>query len=44
MPFYWVLISIAAIKGFYQLFTKPWYWEKTVHGLSHAPQKESNER
>jgi cellulose synthase/poly-beta-1,6-N-acetylglucosamine synthase-like glycosyltransferase len=36
MPFYWILISIAAIKGFLQLFTNPWYWEKTSHGLSHS--------
>ncbi|MFO7900445.1 MAG: glycosyltransferase [Planctomycetota bacterium] len=33
MPFYWVLISIAAWKGFFQLFTRPFYWEKTQHGL-----------
>jgi hypothetical protein len=33
VPFYWVLISIAAVKGFFQLFTNPWYWERTVHGL-----------
>lgn len=33
MPFYWVLISIGAWKGFMQLFTKPFYWEKTNHGL-----------
>ena len=32
-PVYWILISIAACKGFFQLFTNPWYWEKTVHGL-----------
>jgi hypothetical protein len=38
MPFYWVLISWAAMKGFFQLFTNPWYWEKTTHGLTHAPQ------
>jgi cellulose synthase/poly-beta-1,6-N-acetylglucosamine synthase-like glycosyltransferase len=37
VPFYWVLISIAACKGFYQLFTNPWYWEKTEHGLTHLP-------
>ena len=36
MPFYWVLISRAALKGFFQLFTNPWYWEKTTHGLTHA--------
>ncbi len=33
MPFYWVLISIGAWKGFLQLFTRPFYWEKTQHGL-----------
>lgn len=34
MPFYWMLISIAAWKGFIQIFTKPFYWEKTTHGLT----------
>ncbi|HYF49193.1 MAG TPA: glycosyltransferase [Planctomycetota bacterium] len=34
MPFYWVLISIAAIKAFYQLFTNPWHWEKSQHGFT----------
>ena len=34
MPLYWVLISIGAWKGFIQLFTKPFYWEKTMHGLT----------
>ncbi len=33
MPFYWLLISFAAWKGFIQLFTNPFYWEKTNHGL-----------
>ena len=33
MPLYWVLISIGAWKGFLQLFFRPFYWEKTVHGL-----------
>ncbi len=32
-PLYWGLMSIAAWKGFLQLFYKPFYWEKTVHGL-----------
>jgi hypothetical protein len=26
-------MSIGAWLGFYQLFTKPFYWEKTEHGL-----------
>jgi glycosyltransferase XagB len=32
-PLYWILISIAAWKGLWQLIWKPHYWEKTVHGL-----------
>jgi tRNA threonylcarbamoyl adenosine modification protein YjeE len=32
-PAYWVLISLAAWKGIWQLITRPHYWEKTVHGL-----------
>jgi glycosyltransferase XagB len=32
-PLYWVLISIAAWKGFVQLMRRPHYWEKTDHGL-----------
>jgi cellulose synthase/poly-beta-1,6-N-acetylglucosamine synthase-like glycosyltransferase len=33
-PFYWVLHSIASFKALGQLFTKPYYWEKTDHGLT----------
>ncbi len=33
-PAYWGLMSIGAWKGFFQLLTKPHFWEKTVHGLS----------
>lgn len=33
MPFYWVMISVGAWKGFLQFFTSPFYWEKTLHGL-----------
>lgn len=32
-PLYWGLMSLAAWKGFLQLFTNPFYWEKTQHGL-----------
>jgi len=31
---YWVLISIAAYKGLWQLLRNPFYWEKTRHGVS----------
>jgi cellulose synthase/poly-beta-1,6-N-acetylglucosamine synthase-like glycosyltransferase len=33
MPFYWIMISFGAWKGFIQLLYKPYYWEKTVHGI-----------
>lgn len=32
-PLYWVLQSLGAVKGIYQLLARPSYWEKTVHGL-----------
>ncbi len=32
-PIYWALMSLGAWKGFLQLFYRPYYWEKTVHGL-----------
>jgi cellulose synthase/poly-beta-1,6-N-acetylglucosamine synthase-like glycosyltransferase len=32
-PFYWGLMSWAAWKGFWQLLYRPFYWEKTTHGL-----------
>lgn len=35
-PLYWGLMSYAAWKGFIQLFTNPFYWEKTEHGLDEA--------
>jgi hypothetical protein len=33
-PFYWVLHSIAAYMALWQLIRKPFYWEKTNHGLT----------
>lgn len=33
IPFYWLLVSVAAIMAAYQLLIKPHYWEKTTHGL-----------
>jgi len=33
-PIYWIMHSMAAYKGLYQLIVKPFYWEKTNHGLS----------
>ena len=33
-PIYWLMHSIAAYMGLYELIVKPFYWEKTDHGLS----------
>lgn len=33
IPFYWAMMSFAGVIALYQLFFKPHYWEKTVHGL-----------
>lgn len=33
-PVYWLMHSIAAYKGLWQLIYKPFYWEKTNHGLT----------
>ncbi|KRB38068.1 glycosyltransferase [Microbacterium sp. Root180] len=34
-PVYWLLHSLAAYKALWQLITKPHYWQKTEHGMSH---------
>ncbi|GAA3700849.1 glycosyltransferase [Gordonia hankookensis] len=34
VPAYWVMMSVAAIKGMWQMLFNPSYWEKTFHGLS----------
>jgi cellulose synthase/poly-beta-1,6-N-acetylglucosamine synthase-like glycosyltransferase len=33
VPLFWLMMSIAAAKGLYQLIRRPSYWEKTFHGL-----------
>jgi len=33
-PIYWILHSIASYKALWQLLTRPFYWEKTKHGIS----------
>ena len=34
MPAYWLLISFAAYRALLQLINRPFYWEKTEHGVS----------
>ena len=43
VPVFWVMMSIAAAKGTYQLVRSPSYWEKTFHGLTHQPDSEELE-
>lgn len=40
-PVYWLLHSVAAYKGPWQLITRLHYWEKTVHGLTSYTADES---
>lgn len=37
VPIFFVMMSVAAAKGVYQLIRNPSYWEKTFHGLSSRP-------
>ena len=34
VPVYWLLMTVAAYKGLWQLIHNPFFWEKTTHGLS----------
>ena len=33
-PIYWLMHSVAAYMGLYELIVKPFYWQKTNHGIS----------
>jgi glycosyltransferase XagB len=37
VPFYWVLMAVAAVKACLQLLFQPTYWEKTQHVLGREP-------
>ncbi|MFO1242549.1 MAG: glycosyltransferase [Rickettsiales bacterium] len=41
-PFYWVLHSIASARALWQLFLKPYHWDKTEHGLTKMTVAEAN--
>jgi cellulose synthase/poly-beta-1,6-N-acetylglucosamine synthase-like glycosyltransferase len=41
VPVFWLMMSVAAAKGCYQLIRNPSYWEKTFHGLSERPDVEA---
>ena len=36
VPVFWLMMSVAAAKGCYQLIRNPSYWEKTFHGSDPA--------
>jgi hypothetical protein len=40
-PLYWIMMSMAATKAFWQLIVAPSFWEKTVHGLGSNPPQSS---
>ena len=38
-PVHWMLLSAAAWRALYQLFAKPYVWEKTEHGLARTSRR-----
>lgn len=36
-PFYYLLLSVAATRAVIEIFKKPFYWDKTQHGVSKLP-------
>lgn len=40
IPVYWALQSVAGYKAAWQFITKPFYWEKTTHGISKSTTNE----
>jgi glycosyltransferase XagB len=40
VPLFWLMMSIAAAKGCYQMIRNPSYWEKTFHGLTARPESQ----
>jgi cellulose synthase/poly-beta-1,6-N-acetylglucosamine synthase-like glycosyltransferase len=44
MPFYWLLMSVAAWMGLWQFIVAPSHWNKTHHGLSKHQQRRAKRR
>ncbi len=38
-PFYFPMGALAAYKGLYECLRQPFFWDKTQHGVTAAPQK-----
>jgi len=43
MPIYWLMMSVAAYKALWQLVHNPFYWEKTLHGITRFNAAESKQ-
>ena len=43
LPFYWLLLSVAAWRAVFQLIWSPYRWEKTEHGLARTSRQSSAE-
>ncbi len=41
VPLFWVMMSVAAAKGCYQMIRQPSFWEKTFHGLAEKPDEKT---
>ena len=41
LPFYWLLLSVAAWRAVFQLIWSPYRWEKTEHGLARTSRQAS---
>src|SRR6478672_6221397 len=44
VPVFWLMMSVAAAKGCYQLIRNPSYWEKTYHGMTQRPDEAQTEQ
>ncbi|SFU84482.1 glycosyltransferase family 2 protein [Alicyclobacillus macrosporangiidus] len=42
-PLYWGMMSLAAYRAIWQLIRRPFYWDKTVHGLVKEPSVHAKE-
>lgn len=42
MPVYWLMMSVAGYMALYELITKPYYWQKTEHGLHFGEEPEAS--
>jgi len=44
IPIYWMLVSVGAYMGLWQLIFRPFYWEKTNHGRRLSVQEKQGEK